>query len=264
MDTSFKTNDLSENLVTQIANGVKAAEQKLVDQYWRGLYFILNRRTNDPDLSADLAQDTFIVVIESARKGKIENPDALSGYIRQVGVNLMIAHYRKEKRRATQTESDIQVYAPDDSPSLYRCIHSEKMLEKVQQLVDEMTVERDRLLLKSYYLEEKDKKDICSELDLTPQHFDRVLFRARTRLKQLILMNISTGSSNPSSQEILSIVFVFIVVSSGTYEAHYDNSKNFQTLLRDIGGAQHLMGKNVNGFTFNSDRSQHRKPMLVE
>ena len=49
-----------------------------------------------------------------------------------------------------------------------------------------MKVERDRDILVSYYAKEEEKGSICERLDLTPANFDRVLFRARSRLKQLI------------------------------------------------------------------------------
>jgi len=56
----------------------------------------------------------------------------------------------------------------------------------VSQLLDELSIERDKDILRSFYLEEQEKQAICERLNLTSAHFDRVLFRARNRLKELI------------------------------------------------------------------------------
>jgi len=75
---------------------------------------------------------------------------------------------------------------PDHTTNVSRAVASNQALTLVQQLISEMKVERDRDILISYYAHEEEKSSICSRLDLTPAHFDRVLFRAKSRLKQLI------------------------------------------------------------------------------
>ena len=185
---------LASELVTRIGAGDKSAEEELVSKYWKSLYFILNRRCSDTQLAADLAQDTFIVVISKARNGEINKPEALSAFIRQTGVNLLIAHFRKETRRATDVHGEVAFEIPDQKSNVARAVESNQALKLVQQLIEEMKVERDRDILISYYAKEEEKSSICKRLELTPAHFDRVLFRARTRLKQLI--DFKMGANN--------------------------------------------------------------------
>lgn len=181
-------------LVIRIGVGDKAAETELVNKYWKSLYFILNRRCSDQQLASDIAQDTFIVVITKARNGEINTPDAIAGFIRQTGVNLLIAHFRKETRRATDAHGEVSFEIPDDKTNVERAVESRDSLKLVQQLIGEMKVDRDRDLLVSYYANEEEKVSICNRLGLTSAHFDRVLFRARSRLKQLI--DFKMGGSN--------------------------------------------------------------------
>ena len=176
----------TDELVGRILLGDQTAEDELIRNYWKGLYFILNRRSRDPQLAADLAQDTFIVVIEKARSGKINSPESLVSFIRQVGINLMLAHYRKEKRRATDGFDSLDVKFPDSQTNISQQVELHDSISFVQQVIDEMPVARDKEILMSYYMQEESKRDICSRLNLNSLHFDRVLFRARTRLKQLI------------------------------------------------------------------------------
>jgi RNA polymerase sigma-70 factor (ECF subfamily) len=53
----------------------------------------------------------------------------------------------------------------------------------VRELIAELPTERDRLIVKRFYLDEEDKGVICDELGLSPLHFDKVIFRARQRMK---------------------------------------------------------------------------------
>lgn len=182
------------DLVVRIGLGDTTAESELVLKYWKSLYFILNRRCNDKQLASDIAQDAFIVVISKARSGEINTPDAIAGFIRQTGVNLLIDHYRKESRRATDAHGEVSFEIPDDKTNVERAVESRVSLQLVQQVIEEMSVDRDRDLLMSYYAKEEAKSSICERLELTPAHFDKVLFRARSRLKQLI--DFKLGGSN--------------------------------------------------------------------
>lgn len=246
---------LPETLVTQITEGQKQAEQELVSRYWRGLYFVLNRRTNDPDLAADLAQDTFIIVINKARNGEIKNPSALSAFIRQIGINLLIAHYRKETRHATEQNNDIHIQVPDDSPDLYRMLHSEQIYKVVTKLIDEMKVERDREILKSYFIREQDKAEICRILQLTPEHFDRVLHRARRRLKQLIDFNLGSDSLGHQLGDIRNVIVLFLLIGSMILPESVTSNQNFsQKIVREKMSWHHLIIQNINGHMINPDK----------
>lgn len=186
----------AKELVERIGAGDKQAEDELVSKYWKSLYFILNRRCNDTHLAADIAQDTFIVVITKARNGDINKPEAISAFIRQTGVNLLIGHFRKETRRGTEAFGEVNIEVPDQKTSITRAVESNQTLALVQQLMNEMKVERDRDILVSFYAKEQTKADICSRLELTPAHFDRVLHRARSRLKQLIEFKLGDQDEN--------------------------------------------------------------------
>jgi DNA-directed RNA polymerase specialized sigma24 family protein len=56
----------------------------------------------------------------------------------------------------------------------------------VAELLEELPTERDRQLLMRFYLDGIDKQQLCHDLGLSPKHFDRVLMRARSRLRTII------------------------------------------------------------------------------
>ena len=184
-------------LVIRITSGDMTAETELVNKYWKSLYFILKRRCDDPQLASDITQDTLLLVIAKARNGEIKTPDAIAAFIRQTGVNLLIAHFRKETRRATDIHGEVKFEIIDDKSNVERAVESRDSVKLVQQLISEMKVDRDRDILISYYADEEEKASICERLELKPAHFDRVLFRARSRLKQLI--DFKLGGKNASN-----------------------------------------------------------------
>jgi DNA-directed RNA polymerase specialized sigma24 family protein len=130
----------AESIVQRIATGDKLAEQELVSTYYRGLIFILNRQT----LSEDLIQDTFILVIQKARDNGITNPAALSAFIRQIGINLLIGHKRKVTQRDSHGEDNIEIHAPTDNMEISRALHSDKLLQITSQLLNELKTPRDK------------------------------------------------------------------------------------------------------------------------
>ncbi|NCP65721.1 MAG: sigma-70 family RNA polymerase sigma factor [Paraglaciecola sp.] len=237
-----KVENSPQALVQRIANGDKSAEKQLVSTYYRGLFFILNRQTSNPTLSEDLTQDTFILVIQKARLGEILNPAALNGFIRQVGINLLIAHFRKESRRATHSVDDIDIHIPDAELDISRALHSEKILAVVQQVISELPTDRDRDLLRRFFVYDKPKAQICEELCLSAEHFDRVLFRARQRLKQVIELKLSTGSgSTPTDfSHLLTIVLLLSAVQVGSSPSPIF-SNLFLHVLRESPVAKHLI-----------------------
>jgi RNA polymerase sigma-70 factor (ECF subfamily) len=46
-------------------------------------------------------------------------------------------------------------------------------------MLDEMPAARDRELLLRFYLNDEEKEQICQELHLSHEHFNRVIFRAQ-------------------------------------------------------------------------------------
>jgi hypothetical protein len=53
--------------------------------------------------------------------------------------------------------------------------------------VAELPRDRDRTILTRFYLIEDEKSDICRDLNLTELGFNQVIFRARNRLRQLLI-----------------------------------------------------------------------------
>jgi RNA polymerase sigma-70 factor, ECF subfamily len=177
---------LSTDLVRRIGQGDRRAEEDLVRRYQRGLAYLLQRRTRDPQLALDLAQDTFRIAIEKLRRGPIEQVDRVAAYLRGTALNLATAHGRKDARRGTTTDSDAVDAAADQTAGPFDNASSEQVQRIVRKLLDELPVPRDREILVQTYLEDQDKSAICEALGVDSAHYNRVLFRAKQRFRELL------------------------------------------------------------------------------
>jgi RNA polymerase sigma-70 factor (ECF subfamily) len=177
---------ISADFVKRIGLGDRRAEEELVRRYQRGLIFLLKRRTRDPQLALDLTQETFRIAIEKLRQSPIEQVERVAAYLRGTAVNLAMADVRKHVRRGTTADSDAVDAAAADTAGPFENVSSEQVQRLVRKLLDELPVPRDREILIKTYLEDQDKSAICEALGVDAAHYNRVLFRAKQRFRELL------------------------------------------------------------------------------
>ena len=179
------------DLARRIAAGDREAEGDLVRRYSRGVLFHLRRMTRDPALSDDLHQETFRVVLERLRGEGLADPSRLAGFILRTARNLFLGAQRKRVRRGEDRDGADRdgnlPDSPDPKPDPLTHVLREETAGQVHALLRELATPRDRDLLLRFYVAEEDKDRICSDLGLTSLHFNRVLFRARQRFRELLL-----------------------------------------------------------------------------
>lgn len=183
-DPAYETAAL---LATAISRGDRKAETALYTRYYRPTLFILERKTGDPELAQDLCQDAFCITLERLRNQPLSDPDKLLAFLHSTALNLYIAELRKADRRKTFTDQALLDGVADGTQNQYRLLLRERSGEAVRRLIEAMDNSRDRMLLFQYYIEEKDKAQVCAELNLSHRHFDKVLFRAKKRFKELLM-----------------------------------------------------------------------------
>lgn len=170
-------------LVRRLQAEDAAAEETFVQRYGPGLRALLMRRGADPALADDLHQETFALALVKIRQGELRNPDALASFLRALGKNLLIGHRRKEARYGELSPEQAEARGVEAS-QLRQLLASEEA-SQVRQLLTEMRQPRDRELLVRYYLTDDPKLEICQDLEVEPELFNRVLYRARQRLRDL-------------------------------------------------------------------------------
>lgn len=178
--------EIAADLGRRIAAGEASAEEELVRRYSRGLLYLLRRLGASPELADDLHQETFRVVLERLRRKELDDPAGLAGFLRGTARNLLTAERRKTARRKTDADDEELAQTVHPAPSQLSSVLHDEEAEIVRTLISELPTDRDRQLLLRFYVAEEEKESICAALSLDSLHFNRVLFRARQRFKELL------------------------------------------------------------------------------
>lgn len=178
--------DPSVELVHRIVSGDPAAEAELVQRFSRALSFLLRRLTRDEAAAEDLYQETFRLVIEKVRGGELREAERLPGFVSSMARNLFLGSVRRSGRRQKwHGDAEATETAPDPAPGQLTKLLAQERAATVRHVLVELNNDRDREILSRYYIADEPKEDICRDLELSDLHFNRVLFRARQRYKEL-------------------------------------------------------------------------------
>ncbi|MBS0580714.1 MAG: sigma-70 family RNA polymerase sigma factor [Proteobacteria bacterium] len=162
-----------------------AAHLASVYRDFPGLRALILRRVRDPDIAADILQDAAVTTLQKLRSGEIAQPENLGGYLYRVALNHLRNHRRKD-RSAVSSPDDLDELASEENEEDWGNIGGRQWASAARRMLDELPVARDREVLIRFYLDDEDKESICSELQLSEDHFNRVIFRARNRFRELV------------------------------------------------------------------------------
>jgi len=180
----------TERIVAAALGGDRQAESAMLGALRPGVLAVLRfgafHRWVDAE---DLTQETLQVVVERVRAGTIDDPRKVFAFAAATARNMALNAARKMLRQQTVVDSDLVdelAQNLETEPSDMSEADDRQLAQAVMALLDELPTERDREVLVRFYLDGTDKQQLCRELGLSPKHFDRVLMRARTRLRTII------------------------------------------------------------------------------
>jgi RNA polymerase sigma-70 factor (ECF subfamily) len=178
-----------ESLVARVQAGEEGAAGELFQRYSRGVAMILRHsfgRGGVATEAEDLLQEVFYLAIRKIRGGELRDGRRLPQFLGALARNLSVNHFRKEQRRRTEPDTDALMQQPATTPSQFERVARGERAALVRETLAEMRNPRDREILFRFYIAEEEKDQICRSLDLSSLHFNRVLFRAKQRFRDLL------------------------------------------------------------------------------
>jgi RNA polymerase sigma factor (sigma-70 family) len=179
-----------ERIVAAALTGDRQAESRMLIALRPGVLAVLRfgafHRWVDAE---DLTQETLHIVVERVRARTIDDPRKVFAFAAATARNLALNAARKVLRQQTVVDSElVDELAQNMEMEQNELSESDDrhLAEAVAALLEELPTERDRQMLMRFYLDGTDKQQLCRELGLSPKHFDRVLMRARSRLRAII------------------------------------------------------------------------------
>jgi len=133
---------------------------------------------NCPDVD-DIVQETLTRFVRAEQQSQIRNnADDFGAFVNGVCRNVIL-EYRRRVRREPLADPDI--------PVRDRAVRPDAEVFEMRQAIDQglaELAERDRQILRSLYLEGKEKEEICREWSMSDAQFRVVLFRAKERFRR--------------------------------------------------------------------------------
>jgi RNA polymerase sigma factor (sigma-70 family) len=150
----------------------------LFEAHFRRLYRYLNRVSGEPELAADIAQETFIRLYQ---RGSM--PDAPAAWLISVAMNLFRnAQSSTSRRRRLLTLARSEHLHADPPPSPEDATIADDTRRRVRRAINRLPPRERRLLL--LHAEGYGYRDIAAALELNQRSVGTLLARARQAFRQ--------------------------------------------------------------------------------
>ncbi|MEX2326320.1 MAG: sigma-70 family RNA polymerase sigma factor, partial [Pseudomonadales bacterium] len=118
------------------------------------------------------------------RNQELKDPDCLTSYVYSTARFTFLGWRRKKDNQIELTETIDQFECPQSM--IERTIMDDELANYLHNEIENLSVDRDRDILQRHYLQEQSKREICDALLLDVDLYDKVICRARQRLKASI------------------------------------------------------------------------------
>jgi RNA polymerase sigma-70 factor, ECF subfamily len=169
--------------VEKLRAGDAHIEGHFVNYFSELIRLKLRSRLNSKEAIEDVRQETFMRVLTLLRgKGGLRQPDRLGPFVNSVCNHVLFEHYRSQKRTEATIDDEVEATIAGREPSALSLLEAKDTERLVRQILNQVS-ERDRRLLHSVLLEERNKDEVCAEFGITRAYLRVLLHRAKLSFK---------------------------------------------------------------------------------
>ena len=180
-------------LVILVLNGDTDAFGQLYDKYARLIRSICYGTTGDVGQAQDLAQEVFLRAYQ--KLAGLKSPDRFAPWLVAMGKNVC----REYRRKQARDRHVLVGLAPEGEPDK-QLHHQDERLDALNNAIEQLP-ERERLALRTYYLQDKDINAAMKIMGMSRSSFYRLLERARKNVEKLIDQEIRKVDEDRDIQE---------------------------------------------------------------
>jgi RNA polymerase sigma-70 factor (ECF subfamily) len=136
-----------------------------------------------PDVD-DVVQETMVRFFRALRTEKVRSPESTAAFLSGI-CNNVIHEYKRRLRKEPLSEPGLAAY---EKPSEQGADVVE--LRQVIGLVMAQLGPKECDILRAFYLEERDKSEICRTMGLSDIQFRVALFRAKEKFREIYRQNL--------------------------------------------------------------------------
>jgi RNA polymerase sigma-70 factor, ECF subfamily len=170
-----------EAYVGRLREGDPSTESHFVAYFSQLIQIKLRARYLAPEVIEDLKQETFIRVIRSLRSdGGIRQGDRLGPFVNSVCNHVLLEHYRSGSKNVPLESDHLEL--PDKALNLETLAISAETQRMVRSVLSQLP-RRDQAILRSVFLEEMDKDDVCQRFGVGRDYLRVLLYRAKEKFR---------------------------------------------------------------------------------
>jgi RNA polymerase sigma-70 factor, ECF subfamily len=167
--------------VEKLRAGDAQIEGHFVSYFSELIRLKLRSRLKSKEAIEDVKQETFMRVLTLLRReGGLRQPNRLGPFVNSVCNHVLLEHYRSQKRMAATIDDEATLAGRE--PTALSLLEAKDTERVVRQILDQLS-ERDRRLLQSVLLEERNKDEVCTEFGINREYLRVLLHRARQSFK---------------------------------------------------------------------------------
>ena len=171
-------------LVKSYIDGNEQSLSILINRHQSKIYAFIYSKLSDRDLADDVFQDTFIKVIKTLKSKLYNEEGKILSWVMRIAHNLIIDHYRKNKRMPLLRETEefsIFSLISDKSLNVEQALISYQVETDVQKIIEALPSDQKEVVMLRIY-QDLSFKEIS---DLTGVSINTALGRMRYALQNL-------------------------------------------------------------------------------
>ena len=141
-------------LVSSYIDGNEKSLETLIKRHKQRIYSFIYSKVLDRDLTEDIFQDTFIKVIRTLKLGNYNEQGKFVSWVMRIAHNLVIDHFRKNKRIPKFENSydfDIFSVLSDSSLDAEKSLIKDQILNDVKKLIEYLPDDQKEVLKYRFY-----------------------------------------------------------------------------------------------------------------
>lgn len=168
--------------VERLREGDSSTEQHFVAYFEQLLRIKLRARMLASETVEDLRQETYIRVLVKLRNDDVREPERFGAFVNSICNNVLMEFYRASSKSSPWDDSYLEL--PDRAIDVEGVLVTKQMKQRVHQVMEEMS-KKDRDLLHAFFLEEKDKDEVCKQFRVDRDYLRVLLHRAKGKFRVL-------------------------------------------------------------------------------
>jgi RNA polymerase sigma-70 factor (ECF subfamily) len=168
--------------VERLREGDPSTEQHFVAYFDQLLRIKLRARMLASETVDDLRQETYIRVLVTLRKDGIRQPERFGAFVNSTCNYVLQEFYRASSRTSPWDDSYLET--PDHAVNVEGLLVTRQMKDRVRHVIEELP-QKDRDLLRAFFLEEKDKDEVCRQFGVDRDYLRVLLHRAKDKFRVL-------------------------------------------------------------------------------